>query len=270
MVRSALSALPAVSPGSRVVVLCYHSVHPSTDFPSTTRPHAFDEHMRWLRRECDVVTFVEAASSTGTRNDRPRVAITFDDGFADNHRYALPILQKYEIQATFFIATGLIERESHVIRARSWRGWDNKDSTLTWDQITDLHGAGMEIGSHGHSHTVFTRLDDDRARDDLSKAKRMLEDRIEDAVVSLAFPKGRPRRDFTSRTMQLAQDVGYRQAGALVFRPVRPSDRPMSIPRFPIDRDDVRMLRAKVLGSLDVMGLWQERAPMWALRLVGR
>jgi peptidoglycan/xylan/chitin deacetylase (PgdA/CDA1 family) len=269
-VRTALAMLPARVSHGRVVVLCYHSVHPSADYPSTTRPELFERHMRWLRRECEVITFIDAARPRAAMNeDRPRVAVTFDDGFADNHRYALPILVRQDIPATFFIATGLIERETAVIRARSWRGWDEEGSTLTWDQVRDLRRAGMEIGSHGHSHRVLTRLSEEELVADLSSAKLMLEDRLEDGVSSFAYPKGRPRRDVGPRTMELARDVGYEQAGTVLFRAVRAVDRPMGIPRFPIADDDLSMLRGKVLGNLDVVGIWQERAPLWALRLAG-
>jgi hypothetical protein len=44
----------------RVVVLRYHSVHPSMSFPSSTPPELFERHMRWLREECDVIPFARA------------------------------------------------------------------------------------------------------------------------------------------------------------------------------------------------------------------
>jgi hypothetical protein len=136
----------------RVVVLCYHSVHPSMSFPSSTSPELFERHMRWLREECDVIPFARAwEERRRAARSRPAVAVTFDDGFADNHTYALSTLLRYEIPATFFITTGLIQRLSDVIEQRSWRGWCDEGSSLTWPQIIEMQRLGMEIGAHRES-----------------------------------------------------------------------------------------------------------------------
>jgi hypothetical protein len=53
----------------------------------------------------------------------------------------------------------------------------------------------------------------------------------------------------------------------VLHRGVRADDSPLGIPRFVIGSDSTEMLRAKVVGSFDLMGLWQERAPLWAIRI---
>lgn len=42
------------------------------------------------------------------RSETPKVYITFDDGYSDNYAQALPILQKFEAEATIFLATGFL------------------------------------------------------------------------------------------------------------------------------------------------------------------
>jgi hypothetical protein len=49
---------------------------------------------------------------------------------------------------------------------------------------------------------------------------------------------------------------------------VRPDDEPRAIPRFFSTWDSLDQLRAKVLGRLDLIGAWQERAPMWLAHVV--
>lgn len=265
-----LRALPQKSATTaRLVVLCYHSVHPSASFPTRTSPGLFEEHIRWLRKACELVTFSEVARGVDVADrTRPTVAVTFDDGYADNFTHAFPILARFQIPATFFVATGLIERDPDVLAARSWLGWREPGSTMTWDQLREMRDAGMTIGSHGHLHVAPSHLHDGELIVDLERSKQTLENQLGEPVTTLAYPKGRPRRDVLARSVEAATNVGYKAGAAILLRGVRPSDGPMLIPRFPIAQDDLDTLRAKVSGRLDLIGAAQEHAPLSLLRLV--
>jgi peptidoglycan/xylan/chitin deacetylase (PgdA/CDA1 family) len=92
-------------------ILIYHRVHPRpTPFMiDAMPPERFERQMRHLRRAYRPMPLDELAlrSLEGTV-PRGAVAVTFDDGYADNATHALPILQRYGIPATVFLATGCI------------------------------------------------------------------------------------------------------------------------------------------------------------------
>jgi peptidoglycan/xylan/chitin deacetylase (PgdA/CDA1 family) len=68
---------------------------------------AFERHMALLASDFNVLPLGEACARLA-RGALPAraVCITFDDGYADNERTALPILRKLGLPATFFISTG--------------------------------------------------------------------------------------------------------------------------------------------------------------------
>jgi peptidoglycan/xylan/chitin deacetylase (PgdA/CDA1 family) len=199
------------------------------------------------------------------RGELPAVSVTFDDGFAATTNAAV----RLDIPATFFVATGVIDRDDAVLEAAAkWAGWPPEGATLSWEQIREMRRAGMEIGAHGHRHVPLGPLSEDEARADLSTSKHILEDRLEEPILAVAFPYGRPRRHVSAVTLQLAEQIGFRHGAMVLYRGVRADDRPLGLPRFVIADDSIEMVRAKVLGSFDVMGLWQERAPLWAVRVV--
>jgi peptidoglycan/xylan/chitin deacetylase (PgdA/CDA1 family) len=93
-------------------VLAYHRVLPQHDPLLPTEPDAadFEARMRWVKENFNVLPLPEAAQRL--REDslpKRALAITFDDGYADNYCIALPILQRLGLPATFFIATGFLD-----------------------------------------------------------------------------------------------------------------------------------------------------------------
>src|SRR5215208_1999692 len=72
-----------------VQILFYHRV--ADDHPNdwTMSRRSFARQLRWLRSRFDIVSLSEAQAriSSGC-NQRPTACITFDDGYADNHRFA--------------------------------------------------------------------------------------------------------------------------------------------------------------------------------------
>jgi peptidoglycan/xylan/chitin deacetylase (PgdA/CDA1 family) len=71
---------------------------------------AFEQQLIYIRRHATVLPLPEAVSRL-KYNDLPEraVALTFDDGYANNLELALPLLEQYECPATIFIATRYVE-----------------------------------------------------------------------------------------------------------------------------------------------------------------
>jgi peptidoglycan/xylan/chitin deacetylase (PgdA/CDA1 family) len=96
----------------RLSVLAYHRVVPEHDplRPGVPTPAEFESRMRWVAANFDVLPLLDAVRALReSRLPRRALCITFDDGYADNHDLALPILRRLGVPATFFVATGYLD-----------------------------------------------------------------------------------------------------------------------------------------------------------------
>jgi peptidoglycan/xylan/chitin deacetylase (PgdA/CDA1 family) len=112
ILKSAAQYLSPGGPGGRLSVLIFHRVLPRPDpmAPGATDAARFDSVLRWVRSWFNVIPLDMAVQSLldGTLPSRA-LAITFDDGYADNHDVAMPLLLRHGLSATFFIATGFLD-----------------------------------------------------------------------------------------------------------------------------------------------------------------
>lgn len=93
-------------------ILIYHRVLAKPDplFPETVDIETFSQQMQLLSQNCHVLPLLEAVDRL-QRGCLPAAAacVTFDDGYADNLLNAQPVLKRYGIPATVFVATGFLD-----------------------------------------------------------------------------------------------------------------------------------------------------------------
>ncbi len=112
MFKTVLKHLSPAGERGRLSVLIFHRVLPQPDpiFPGEVDAAAFDAICRWAKSWCHVLPLDQAVQGLRNRSLPERaLAITFDDGYADNHTVAQPILQRHGLSATFFIATDFLD-----------------------------------------------------------------------------------------------------------------------------------------------------------------
>ena len=115
--------------------------------------------------------------------------LTFDDGFSSDYKIVLPILNKHEVNALFFIVPSLIGSPNY----------------LSWDQVSILSNNGMEIGSHSLNHYDMSTLSSSKRIIELNDSKKIIEDKISKEVISFSFPFGRNNNDAINDVF----DCGY-------------------------------------------------------------
>lgn len=115
MVNFALRAVSGLAaPGGRdgrFAILIYHRVLPRADEINGwyVTVEEFERQMAALRAHYSPLPLSEAIERLQQRSLPSRaVCVTFDDGYADNAEVALPILQRHDVAATFFIASGYL------------------------------------------------------------------------------------------------------------------------------------------------------------------
>ena len=168
----------------RVVALTFHEVAPDTNGgPQTGDPFyritasELEKLLAQLRRlgyqTVSSREFRAWQEGTGTLPERV-VVLTFDDGSVSHFELVAPLLVRHRFTGTFFVPTHFI----------------GKPGYMNWDQLRKLVFLGMEIGSHGATHTPMTSLSYEQLAVELAGSKRMLEEQLGITVAAIAAPGG--------------------------------------------------------------------------------
>ena len=112
MLRHVFRRISPAGQHGRLSILIFHRVLAARDelFPDVPDAAAFDRIVGWLASWFNILPLDRACAMLSEHTLPERAAaITFDDGYADNHDVALPVLRRHRACATFFVATGYLD-----------------------------------------------------------------------------------------------------------------------------------------------------------------
>lgn len=177
------------------IILCYHSVG-NNNYRFSNKPSDFAAQVEYLVKNFEVVSLDEILKSKKGK----RVAITFDDGYEDILKNALPILEKYQIKATMFVLGD--------IKKANRKELDNNLKLMTNAQIKKLYQKGWEIGYHTKTHADLDLLNDKELEEEISLSKKRLEKELGIKMKYFAYPRGK----YSDHIIKVVKRAGFKAA----------------------------------------------------------
>ena len=194
--------IPKNEYGFRVFV--YHSVTEeliNNDWEENTIPkELFALQMKYLaENNYNVVGCREAVHHLIEKRKLPdrTVVITFDDGYRNIYKNALPVLEKFGFFATIFLTVNYIHEFSD-------------DSTyLSPQEIVSIKQSGLfDFGCHGLTHKALVILNDRKLDKEISYAKSKLEQLIQNKIELFAYPFGHSK-SYNPHIIEKLKSEGY-------------------------------------------------------------
>mgnify|MGYP001473182200 CR=1 FL=1 len=217
-------------------VWMYHSIdfHIHDPYLITVDPHRFERQLIWLRRNgLRGVSMRELLQARKLGAGRNLVGLTFDDGYADFLRNALPILKKHGCTATVFVIAGLLG---------GFNEWDlegPRKKLLTSHEVQQLVSQGIEIGSHSLSHQRLSGKSTKQLLAEINDSKTILQDLTGQNIVGFCYPYGA----LDEQAVNAVREAGY-DYGCAIWR--SPLSGRHALPRTYVgDRDNALRLFAK-------------------------
>lgn len=176
-----------------LIILNFHHVSevPTAGSLLTISKQILEQHFTIIKESAvPVISLKDLCSNSITNNFA--VGITVDDGCMSDYEIIRPLLQSHNFPASFFPIVDQV----------------GQNGKMTWAHIKQLHEGGYEIGSHGLSHDILTRMSAELQHEELLTSKKNIEHRLGTEIQSFAFPYGRYDNDL----LEKSKEAGYKRA----------------------------------------------------------
>ena len=214
-----------------LAILNYHNVAAAPVGVQLPRlyvaPDRFERQLWWLKRLGRIgVTLSEGIRRLRAGDSARCVALTFDDGYADNVKNAAPLLKQYGFAATCFIVS------DHI---GSYNRWDadligGMKPLMTEAELRDWVDAGFEVGSHTCTHRDLTTLPRGHVMEELVSSREALRRLLHIPIPTFCYPYGRLNADTTWCTAR----AGYTVAVTTRRGRAGPHDDLYALPRLSV------------------------------------
>lgn len=222
-----------------LMVLYFHRIADDDATPWTISNTLFARQIHWLQRHFELISLEETQRRIRSgANDRPAVSITFDDGYSENCRHAIPLLVRERIPCTYFVTAG------NVLEGRPFKhdllyGLNLDPNSL--DQLKAMAAAGIDIGAHTYNHVdLGTTIDRHELFSEVVLAADELRAAIGHPVRYFAFPYGL-HGNLSREAFRLGAEAGYEAMCSAYGGFNYPGDDPFHLQRIPVDSTMIRL-----------------------------
>lgn len=222
----------------RRIILTYHRVNNDIiDAEITVKPENFMKQMSYLALKYNVVSLEQLIFKTNIQKQQgDLVAITFDDGYADNFHFAFPVLMEKRIPATIFLISSMIGRIDKGM--------------LTQFQINKMQEQEISFGSHTCSHNILTDISLELVKDEIQRSKEEIELLIGKKVEYFAYPKGK-KRHYNNAIKDELTKCGYKFAVTMENDSVNDSCDLFEVPRLGIRDVPLFVFKTRLSGIFE-------------------
>ncbi len=235
----------------------FHGVHKKM---YSLRPNAqrdltidqFEKILSWLDQNFEFITPEQYFNGY-----KGGVLLTFDDGLANNYTNVLPILEKHNAPALFFIPTQHVKSPKSwlwFIKDRAHAQWNNLPEDvpefiardlydgMSEDQLKKLAAHPLvEIGSHSVTHPKLINCTAEQIEAEVKNSKSYLEQKTGCEVNTFAYPQGLYNKQVLEACSR------YYEYGFAV-KPLRLGLSNYEIARISLHSDDPHYLNLKFSG----------------------
>lgn len=218
------------------LILMYHRIAEDTDDPHllcVSRKN-FREQMEYLKKVKKIIPLKDMKRPDADKNS---VAITFDDGYADNLYNALSILEEFNIPVTVFVTAGLLGQKFP---------WDNENASakaMTKEELLELsENPLVEIGAHTMTHPYLSTLSEEEQREEIERSKETIESIIGKEVQSFAYPYG----DFNEVSLESVKKSDFKRACAVRAEVIDKRTDIFKLPRFIVRDWEIKKFQRKL------------------------
>jgi peptidoglycan/xylan/chitin deacetylase (PgdA/CDA1 family) len=152
----------------------YHSVGEPNRYGNVS-VRRLERDLRYLQKHCEIVDLPEIMKDQDA--SEKRVAVTFDDGWDDFYKNAVPVLEEENVPATVFVVSMYI----------------GSDVMMSKDQVSDIieNHENVTVGNHTKSHPKLSRIgDEEELERQILGAKEDLEEEFGISVNRFCYPSG--------------------------------------------------------------------------------
>ena len=174
---------------SKLPILMYHNVtddvSKSTDLTISTEK--LESHFKFLH-EKQYKTFHFDELQSLTKLPKRSVVITFDDVTENQLIYAVPLLEKYQLKASFFVPFSYVGNYDYWI--------EGNEKIMSVEQLNGLDSNLIELGYHSFEHRRYASMSEEELIVDFERSNSFINDNNLNIKPFLAYPFGNyPKND---------------------------------------------------------------------------